>query len=164
MLDTVSSETPWVMRRPSGTGVVHYGANGAGYELLYEWERLSADIGYLIRHLMPEQMSWDTLDVETREKFLSWAPNAKYALERAWLSRCKHPPVPPPRFFFSLLCSHRFVALWEGWVWRFLVARVLTTTTESSGRATVCSRPSSWVSLRLICRGPFLADRDPEQR
>ena len=96
--DTVSSEAPWVMRRPAGTAVVHYGANGAGYELLYEWELLSGCIGYLIRHLLPEKMSWDTLDVETREKMLSWAPNAKCALESAWLSRCKHP---------SLLCSPR---------------------------------------------------------
>ena len=34
------------------------------------------------------------------------------------------PQSPPPRFSFFLLCSHRSVALWEGWVWRFLVARV----------------------------------------
>ncbi len=106
--DTVSSEkNPWVLRRPQGTGVVHYGSISSGYDVLSGWKRLYSPIGYLTENFFPKKMSWDTLDAETREKMLSWAPNAKYALENDQLSCCKQSPVPTPRFFLALLCSAR---------------------------------------------------------
>lgn len=73
-----------------------YGRRERGYDFLDQWKLLSTSI-IVLAAFFPAVMAWDSLDIETREKLLSWAPNAQATLANRFLSCCKprSSPIPP---------------------------------------------------------------------
>ncbi len=85
-VETALGQIPSPYRLPC----LFYGDKYDGELFVNAWDTLTKMVTTLTRQHFLAEVSWDMVDVKTRETLLSWAPRAEHYLQSSFLSSCKH--------------------------------------------------------------------------